>query len=275
MAGSMIIGNLRTPMDYKKAVQTQDELLRIAIANEMNVIEARKQFQSGEPLLPTEQDLKTPAELQADDAFQEQTALQNLLKLFPYREASTILTNLSRDQRFVLNMSFPDIENDLSRRFNVKLINPQFFLDYLNRYVEELNASKGVSTNLAFVTNKFNELTTNIDDIRSNLPTIPQLGTLLNILSKKYKKGSLSQKKPIYDRVYEIQKSLPDEETYNNINELPISVKIKILDAKMLIITRILNSFLVLNNMILFMISYVNTNKLKIKKLNNIYPMVL
>ena len=222
--GSMQIGNLRTPMDYKKAVQTQDELLRIAIANDLNISEARRLYQAGEPLVPLPQDLKTPAEIQADDALQEQTGLQNLLKLFSYREASAILASLTRDQIFVMNMSFPDIEADIKKRFNTKLLNPQFFKDYLIRYTEELNASKGVSSNLAFIRGKFDDLTANIDDVKANLPTPTQMRAIANILSSKYRNVSVSQKKPLFDKVVRIGKSLPTDDMYNSIeNDGPIT----------------------------------------------------
>ena len=73
--GSLMIRNLQKPSDYSKAVMTQDELLRIAIANDANVAQARQGFQRGEVQALTPQQLKSPAELQADQALQERTCL--------------------------------------------------------------------------------------------------------------------------------------------------------------------------------------------------------
>jgi hypothetical protein len=95
--GSLLIRNLQKPSDYSKAVMTQDELLRIAIANDANVAQARQGFQRGEVQALTPQQLKSPAELQADQALQERTALYNLLRLFQYREASAVIAELTPD----------------------------------------------------------------------------------------------------------------------------------------------------------------------------------
>ena len=73
-----MIRNLQKPSDYSKAVMTQDELLRIAIANDANISQARAGFQRGEVAPLTPQELKSPAELQADQALQEKIAMDNL-----------------------------------------------------------------------------------------------------------------------------------------------------------------------------------------------------
>ena len=60
--GSLLIRNLRKPDDYSKAVKAQDELIRIAIANDSKIASARKSFYQGEiPPLSQEQQ-KDPAE---------------------------------------------------------------------------------------------------------------------------------------------------------------------------------------------------------------------
>jgi hypothetical protein len=217
--GSMMIRNLRKPTDYAKAVQTQDELLRIAIANDMNVAEARKLVQQGEVLMPTPQDLKSPAELQQDYAFQEKTAIENLLQLFRYNEIGQIISNLSPDEIFVLNSSFPSIKQDFTTRFNPKLITPTFFIEYLRRFALELNASKGVTTNLAFITNKFNDLTDNIEDMKANLPTREQFFQLSRNLEKAFNDLPEYIVTPVIQRIVELQRVLPSRDYLNKLTQ--------------------------------------------------------
>ena len=217
--GSMMIRNLRKPTDYAKAVQTQDELLRIAIANDMNVAEARKLVQQGEVLMPTPQDLKSPAELQQDYAFQEKTAIENLLQLFRYNEIGQIISNLSPDEIFVLNSSFPSIKQDFTTRFNPKLITPTFFVEYLRRFALELNASKGVTTNLAFITNKFNDLTDNIEDMKANLPTREQFFQLSRNLEKAFNDLPEYIVTPVIQRIVELQRVLPSRDYLNKLTQ--------------------------------------------------------
>lgn len=218
--GSMMIRNLRKPSDYAKAVQTQDELLRIAIANDMNVAEARKLIQQGEVLVPTPQDLKSPAELQQDVAFQEKTAIDNLLQLFRYSDVGQIIAALSPDEIFVLNQNFPSIKQDFTTKFNPKLITPTFFIDYLRRFALELNASKGVSTNLTFITNKFNDLTDNIEDLRDNLPTKDQFARLSMNLERAFNELPDYIVQPVVERINALERTLPNRAYLNRLSEM-------------------------------------------------------
>jgi len=217
--GSLMIRNLRKPSDYSKGVMTQDELLRIAISNDANVADARKSFQSGEiqPVLP--QQSKSPAELQADTALQEKTALDNLLKLFSYREAGEIIGMLNPDELFVLNQTFPQIQKDISSRFNTKLLSPSFFVEYLRKFREELDASKGVSGNLSTITNKFNDLTDNINDLRAILPTKNQFTMLGNYIEERFDRLPISVVAPLLHRIQELQNRIPSNDEFRALAE--------------------------------------------------------
>jgi hypothetical protein len=62
----MLIRNLRSPQDFKKAIMTQDKLLKIAIENESNLEKARRAYKINEPPeLPIE-DQRTKDELLKD-----------------------------------------------------------------------------------------------------------------------------------------------------------------------------------------------------------------
>tara|TARA_R110000868_G_scaffold319310_4_gene580114 strand:+ start:1573 stop:3333 length:1761 start_codon:yes stop_codon:yes gene_type:complete len=216
--GSLMIRNLKKPSDYSKAVMTQDELLRIAIANDANVAQARQGFQRGEVQEQTPQQLKSPAELQADIALQEKTGLDNLLRLFQYREASSIIASLNPDEIFTMNQSFPEIERDISRRFAKGLVSPTFFVEYLRKFKEELEQSKGVSTNLSGITNKFNALTDNINDIRAILPTRNQFATLQDYLEDNFDRLPRMVVAPLLDRIQRLQNAIPSNEEFRRVS---------------------------------------------------------
>jgi hypothetical protein len=216
--GSLMIRNLQKPSDYSKAVMTQDELLRIAIANDANVAQARQGFQRGEVQALTPQQLKSPAELQADQALQERTALDNLLRLFQYREASAIIGELNPDEIFTMNQAFPQIERDINKRFAKGLLSPTFFIEYLRKFKEELEQSKGVSTNLSSITNKFNTLTDNINDIRAILPTREQFATLEQRLANTFRQLPDYIVRPVVERINRLQENIPSSREFQRIS---------------------------------------------------------
>lgn len=142
--GSLLIRNLRKTGDYAKASNAQDELLRIAIANDYKIASARKSYYKGEiPPLSQEQD-KDPAELQADQAKQEADLIRNLQSLgFRFADIQQIVGNLTPDIEFKVNQNFPSIKRRLEKDYNPKLITPSFFLDFLVKYLESLDRTKG------------------------------------------------------------------------------------------------------------------------------------
>ncbi len=136
------------PSDYAKAKITQDELISLQIANDANISASRKAIKMG--IVPTLsiKESQSPDELLADDAAQEANARQNMLKLgFRDQEAASIVTNIRNDANLdfiTLNANFPSIEADVKKRFNVKLLTPAFFLEYLKKYSEELLGAAGM-----------------------------------------------------------------------------------------------------------------------------------
>jgi len=204
-----MIRNLRKKSDYAKAVMTQDDLLRLAIANDANIASARKDIKDGIPPVALPQTQKSATELQQDLGLQESKAIDNLLQLFKYTEVSTIIGGITADEIFVLNQAFPNIKKDLEGKFDIKLITPTFFIEYLKKYIDELNESKGVSTNLSNITNKFNQLTTHILDIQNYLPS----NVLLLQLHRDLQGLALPrlQLQPILDRIDDLARYLPDK----------------------------------------------------------------
>jgi len=216
--GSLMIRNLRKPSDYSKGVMTQDELLRIAISNDANVAGARAGFQRGEIPALSAQELKSPAELQADTALQEKTALDNLLQLFAYREAAAITNELNADELFIFNTTFPQIKSQIQKKFNPKLLSPTFFIEYLRKFIEELDESKGVSTNLASITNKFNTLTDNINDLRAILPTRNQFANLQSYIEDEFDRLPRYVVAPLLERIQRLQNAIPSNDDLRRVS---------------------------------------------------------
>lgn len=159
--GSLMIRNLRKPADYAKAVMTQDELLKVAISNDANIAKARQEVRLGVPPPVPASNLKSAEEIALDVGKMESDALSNVLQLgFTYDEAARIVNSLSQDEMFKLNRSYPSLEREFKVKYDVKLITPTFFVDFLKKYFEELDASKGVASGfgLGYVKDKFDEL---------------------------------------------------------------------------------------------------------------------
>lgn len=160
--------------DYTKGAITQDEMLRIAAANDANIAAARKAVKKGEVIQLTPVQDATPDELLADMGKQESDARSNLIRLgFRDLEAQGITANLINepDVLRMFNVSFPAIEADVKKRFNPRLITPTFFLEYLREYNENLNASRGLDANSSgAVKQGINALINNIAELRAIIP---------------------------------------------------------------------------------------------------------
>ena len=128
MSGYIMPPRLR-PSDYIKGKITQDDLLRVAIANDANIAKARKDLKLGEIEQITPIDSLSPEEKLRDEAQQEADARMNLERLgFRSQEASNILSELNNDQRKGFNAGFPAIEKDIKKQYDVKLLTPTFLV---------------------------------------------------------------------------------------------------------------------------------------------------
>jgi len=159
--------------DYAKGKLTQNEIISLQIKNDANIAAARKAIKMGEVQQLTPEQALSPDELLADDAAQEATARTNVMKLgFRDQEAAQIVTNIRNNASLdftTLNANFPAIEADIRKRFNVKLLTPAFFVEYLIKYSDELAGSAGMRV---FQPNNagFNGMIDNVTELRAVLP---------------------------------------------------------------------------------------------------------
>ena len=184
---SYIIPPRLKSQDYKKGVLTQDELLRIAIANDANISAARKAVKMGEVQQLTPTQSASADELLGDLGKQESDARTNLKKLgFRDQEMATIIGSLINEQDVLraLNINFPAIEADIKRRFDVKLLTPTFFLNYLREYNSALQASRGLDVNSsASVRRPNNAFINNLEELKSLLPKPEVIAYIIEVAS--------------------------------------------------------------------------------------------
>jgi hypothetical protein len=233
--GSLMIRNLRKPSDYTKAVMNQDQQLKIAIANDANIAKARKGVKLGEVVPLTQEQQSTPEELQADRGKQESDALNNLLRIFPYRRASEIVADLSIDEIFSMNQIFPQLEPDFKKKFDPALTTKTFFLEYLRKFMEVVSESKGVSETTTLFNNKFSQLVNDINDMKAILPTKEQLGRLTGIVNQLRQQVPREIISPIIDRLGALERNILTEDDYRRIsNESEVSQFEKIAELQRL-----------------------------------------
>ena len=216
--GSLMIRNLRKPSDYSKAVMNQDQQLKIAIANDANIAGARKGVKLGEIVPLTAEQQYTPEELQADTGKQESDALNNLLRLFPYRRASEIVADLTIDEIFMLNNIFPQLEPDFKKKFDPATTTKTFFLEYLRKFFEVVEETKGVSGNTTMFNNKFSQLVNDINDMKAILPTKTQLGVLTGIVNQLRRQFPAEIINPISERLTALERTMLTEDAYRRIS---------------------------------------------------------
>jgi hypothetical protein len=226
MANS-IFRNLRSPQDYDKRVIQQDDMLKLAIANDANTANARKMVKLGTPQGLTEEQTKSPEELQRDLGRQEAEAIKNLEDLgFSYIVddrgrrlpiSRLIAEDLSNDPDKLVkfNALYPGIKRDLLAKFNPKMITGQFFREFLDRYFIDFDISKGLANNTANIV----ELTT--AELRRLLPTADQLAKLSTRLRKVSERGVDFQ--PIMDRLDAIEAVLPTPAFYQKVDALALN----------------------------------------------------
>lgn len=160
--------------------QLYDEQLRVAAQNDANIAETRKLAFRGEVPALTAQEDASAEQLQADEGFQTQQAINNLLTIFKLPETQKIVSSLSLDQIAGLNAGWKNIKAGFEAQFttpNLRTVGS--FLPFFTKHQSVLN---DVNTNQ--VANTFKALLPSISEINSFLAWVKanmssaELGTL-------------------------------------------------------------------------------------------------
>lgn len=162
--------------DRQKFKINQDDIIAIQIANDANIATARhQQFVLNTPQALTPIESQSPEQLLNDEAGNEMLAQQNLKQLkFRDQEVADIMVNIRRDPQLsftLLNANFPAVKSEIEKRFNLKLVTPTFFLDFLRSYLAKVSKSLGLTQ---YSRSKDDSVDT-VEEIRSILPDIDDL----------------------------------------------------------------------------------------------------
>lgn len=139
----MLVRNLRKVGDYQRAVLTQEENLKMAIANDRNVALARKQFKQG--MLPelTSQQQRSKEEELTDTIANEAKAMENLLSLYSREKAAEFMNELSDDSLTYLNVYWNDIKPLLANKTG---LNTRYFKRIVENHIKGITDARGMST---------------------------------------------------------------------------------------------------------------------------------
>jgi hypothetical protein len=219
-----LMRNFRKPADKQKSKMTMDEMLAIQIANDANTAEARKQIKLGvTPALVPEQ-IKTLDDDLLDQTKQEQDARRNLQDIGfrpdVVQDILTMMTTYEADPAIILkfNTSAPAIKKDMKDKFTPSLITPNFFMDYLERYIQQLDATRGIIPVLPAI-NRFNGVIDNTDELQQVVINPRQINEIVNRLSREYGRGD-GYLETVLDNLRDLQDSLPDARMIGRLNLL-------------------------------------------------------
>jgi hypothetical protein len=139
----MLVRNLRKAGDYERAILSQDENLRMSIANDRAVSQAVAQSRMGMmPELTPQQQMSKQEELTDAIAIQAK-AQENLLTLYPKETVSKFMAGLSKDNMIYLNVYW----NDLKPVFKNKTgLTKTYFDRILTQHIQTITDSRGMST---------------------------------------------------------------------------------------------------------------------------------
>jgi hypothetical protein len=201
--------------DREKFKINQNDIIAIQIANDANIANARQQqfvLKTPQSLTPIES--MSPEQLLNDEAGNEMLAQQNLKQLkFRDQEIADIMVNIRRDPQLsfmLLNANFPAIKADIEKRFNLKLVTPSFFLDFLRSYLAKVSKSLGLTQ----YSRSKNDLVDTVEEIRTILPDRNDLEFLRQYAEQaNYDAGKLA----LLD---ELITEIPDEQSYAQIEGL-------------------------------------------------------
>lgn len=139
----MLVRNLRKAGDYERAILSQEENLRMAIANDRNVSQAKAQARQG--MLPelTRYQMRSKEEELTDAISIQGKAQENLLSLYPKETVSKFMEGLSQDDMTYLNVYWNDLKLILKNKTG---LSKTYFDRILKKHINDITDSRGMST---------------------------------------------------------------------------------------------------------------------------------
>jgi len=218
---NLMLGGFRTASDYAKAKMTQDQLIKVAIANDANIAKARNDFRKGIIPVPNTMEGADKVEIEMDINKQYDIGITNLKSLgFKDTDAGGLVADLSSDDLMMMNSTFPAIKKDVEARFNVRTMTPQFFFQYLEEYLDNLQASKGIS-GTTYPNDKYNLLIDTTEDLRQILPSREDVYDIIqNVGRLRLTKKQQMSLQPLIQRLQIVEEALPNDEEYDALDSM-------------------------------------------------------
>jgi hypothetical protein len=218
---NLMLGGFRTASDYAKAKMTQDQLIKVAIANDANIAKARSDFRKGIVPVPNSMEDADKVEIEMDINKQYDIGITNLKSLgFKDTDAGGLVADLTSDELMMMNSTFPAIKKDVEARFNVRTMTPQFFFQYLEEYLDNLQASKGIS-GTTYPNDKYNLLIDTSEDLRQILPSREDVNDIIqNVGRLRLTKKQQMSLQPLIQRLQIVEEALPNDEEYDALDSM-------------------------------------------------------
>jgi len=204
-------------MNQAKRNQLYEEQLRVAAQNDANIAETRKLAFRGETPALTAQEDASAEQLQADEGFQTQQAINNLLTLFKLPETQKIVSALTLDQIVGLNSGWKNIKAGFEAQFttpNLRTVGS--FLPYFTKHQNVLNE---VNTKQV------------VDKMKSLLPTVQELDSFMAWLNANVANSAdptiIRRLRTI--KIKPFRDALPTEADYSKISKYTIKRQEEIL----------------------------------------------
>lgn len=143
----MLIRNFKSVADEVAKRNLANELLQVEISNASILDERISKAKDPNAPPPVPPQFKSNSEIMKDLISLERSAIDGLMDLkFDYSQASQIVqfVRSKGDDILVQFVSLlPQIKADITKKFNPKLITPEFFEGYLNNFFDEVATSFG------------------------------------------------------------------------------------------------------------------------------------
>lgn len=157
----------KTPLDISKTRKAYLANLKLRAELDDKNLQANKTYiRTGQlPSEPT--DTRTLTEKLADIERLKIDIQRKLLEITDGRQANNIVNNLSSEQLVFLSQNFTPIRDQMKRNYSLG-VQSDIFIDFLNRYIEKYNITKGVDFGLQ--QGSANQILANQETIKENLP---------------------------------------------------------------------------------------------------------
>jgi hypothetical protein len=139
----MLVRNLRKVGDYERSILSQEENLRMAIANDRNIAQARSQVVKGMVPELTPDQMKSKEEELTDKIAIQAKAQENLLTLYSKEKVAKFMDGLTTELMTYLNVYW----NDLKPVFKNKTgLTKTYFDRILKQHIQTITDARGMST---------------------------------------------------------------------------------------------------------------------------------